>query len=88
MPTDSIYPLNPKDPITGAMDYDKKMTEFMMNKIVPDVADSRPHPIMYAAQERHTPTTSPHGIRSASSRSDVHFAAPDDSSSRIPHKRW
>lgn len=35
MPSDSIYPLNPKDPITGAMEYDEKVTKFMMDEVVP-----------------------------------------------------
>jgi hypothetical protein len=38
MPTDSIYPLDPKDPIKGAMEYDEKMTKFMQDKVVPDMA--------------------------------------------------
>jgi hypothetical protein len=38
MPSDSIYPLNKADPIKGAMDYDEKMTKFMMEKVVPEMA--------------------------------------------------
>lgn len=38
MPSDSIYPLNKADPIKGAMEYDEKMTKFMMDKVVPDMA--------------------------------------------------
>lgn len=38
MPTDSIYPLNEKDPITGAMDYDEEVTKFMMEQVVPEAA--------------------------------------------------
>ncbi|MBL4689551.1 MAG: hypothetical protein JKY37_33495 [Nannocystaceae bacterium] len=37
MPSDSIYPLNPKDPITAAMDYDEDVTKFMMDKVVPEM---------------------------------------------------
>jgi hypothetical protein len=38
MPNDSIYPLNPKDPIKGAMDYDKKITKFMVDEVTPKMA--------------------------------------------------
>ncbi len=38
MPTDSIYPLNEKDPITGAMEYDEAVTKFMMEQVVPEAA--------------------------------------------------
>jgi hypothetical protein len=38
MPTDSIYPLPKKDPVKAAMDYDEKVTKFMVDKVVPDMA--------------------------------------------------
>jgi hypothetical protein len=47
MPSDSIYPLNKADPVKGAMAYDEKMTKFMVEKVVPDMAklvDEEPDP--------------------------------------------
>ncbi len=38
MPTDSIYPLPKDDPIKAAMEYDEKVTKFMMDKVVPETA--------------------------------------------------
>ncbi len=39
MPSDSIYPLDPADPIKGAMEYDEKMTKFMLDDITPKMAE-------------------------------------------------
>jgi hypothetical protein len=39
MPNDSIYPLNAKDPVKGAMDYDKKITKFMLDEVTPKMAE-------------------------------------------------
>jgi len=38
MPTDSIYPLDKADPVGKAMAYDEKVTKFMVEKVVPDMA--------------------------------------------------
>lgn len=38
MPTDSIYPLDPKDPVGKAMAYDEKMTKFMLEIVEPEMA--------------------------------------------------
>lgn len=38
MPTDSIFPLNEADPITGAMEYDEAVTKFMIEQVVPEAA--------------------------------------------------
>jgi hypothetical protein len=38
MPTDSIYPLPAEGYIEAAMAYDEKVTKFMVDKVVPDVA--------------------------------------------------
>lgn len=38
MPTDSIYPLDKADPVGKAMKYDEKVTKFMVDKVVPDMA--------------------------------------------------
>jgi hypothetical protein len=38
MPTDSIYPLPKNDPVKAAMDYDEKVTKFVVDKVVPDMA--------------------------------------------------
>ncbi|MEM6294547.1 MAG: hypothetical protein AAGA54_24955 [Myxococcota bacterium] len=38
MPTDSIFPLDPNDPITASMDYDEEVTKFMMEQVVPEAA--------------------------------------------------
>jgi cytochrome c553 len=38
MPTDSIYPLDKNDPVGKAMDYDAKVTQFMVDKVVPEMA--------------------------------------------------
>jgi hypothetical protein len=38
MPSDSIYPLNKADPVGKAMEYDEKVTKFMMDKVVPEMA--------------------------------------------------
>lgn len=37
MPSDSIYPLDPKDPVTGAMEYDEEITQYMIDKVVPEM---------------------------------------------------
>ena len=39
MPVDSIYPLDPKDPIKGAMDYDEKVTKFMIDVVTPQMVE-------------------------------------------------
>jgi hypothetical protein len=39
MPNDGIYPLNPADPIKGAKEYDEKMTKFMIEQVVPQMAE-------------------------------------------------
>lgn len=39
MPTDSIYPLNPNDPIKGAMEYDEEITKFMMDVVTPQMIE-------------------------------------------------
>lgn len=39
MPTDSIYPLDPADPIKGAMEYDEKITKFMVDEVTPKMAE-------------------------------------------------
>lgn len=38
MPTDSIYPLPADNPVKAAMDYDEKVTKFMIDKVMPDMA--------------------------------------------------
>ena len=37
-PTDSIYPLDKKDPVGKAMAYDEAMTKFMLEKVEPEFA--------------------------------------------------
>jgi hypothetical protein len=47
MPSDSIYPLPKADPVKAATEYDEKMTKFMVEKVVPDMAkllDMEPDP--------------------------------------------
>lgn len=39
MPNEGIYPLDPKDPIKGAKDYDPKITKFMMDEVTPKMAE-------------------------------------------------
>jgi hypothetical protein len=39
MPTDAIYPLPPDDPVKAAMAYDEKMTKFMVETVVPQMAE-------------------------------------------------
>ena len=39
MPTDAIYPLNPDDPVKGAMEYDEKVTKFMIDEVVPKMTE-------------------------------------------------
>lgn len=39
MPSDSIYPLEKGDPIKAAMEYDEKMTKFMMEQVTPKMAE-------------------------------------------------
>jgi len=39
MPNESIYPLNAKDPLEGAMDYDAKITKFMVDEVTPQMAE-------------------------------------------------
>ena len=39
LPNDSIYPLNAKDPVKGAMDYDEKVTKFMLDDVVPQMLE-------------------------------------------------
>ncbi len=38
MPTDSIYPLDAKDPVGKAMAYDEAVTKFMVEKVTPEMA--------------------------------------------------
>jgi hypothetical protein len=38
MPSDSIYPLDKADPVGKAMAYDEKVTKFMVERVVPDMA--------------------------------------------------
>ena len=38
MPTDAIYPLPKDDPVKAAMEYDEKVTKFMVEQVVPDMA--------------------------------------------------
>ncbi|MCA9708960.1 MAG: hypothetical protein KDK70_24150 [Myxococcales bacterium] len=38
MPTDSIYPLPKDDPVKAAMEYDEKVTKFMIDVVVPQTA--------------------------------------------------
>ncbi|MEM9461034.1 MAG: hypothetical protein AAGF11_43115 [Myxococcota bacterium] len=38
MPTDSIYPLPKDDPVKAAMEYDEKVTKFMVEQVVPETA--------------------------------------------------
>lgn len=39
MPSDSIYPLEKADPIKAAMEYDEKMTKFMIEQVTPKMAE-------------------------------------------------
>jgi hypothetical protein len=39
MPSDSIYPLEKADPIKAAMEYDEKMTKFMVEQVTPKTAE-------------------------------------------------
>jgi cytochrome c553 len=46
MPTDSIYPLDAKDPVGKAMAYDEAVTKFMIEKVTPEMAkllDAEPY---------------------------------------------
>jgi hypothetical protein len=46
MPTDSIYPLDAKDPVGKAMAYDAAVTKFMVDKVTPEMArlmDAEPY---------------------------------------------
>ncbi len=38
MPTDSLFPLNAKDPVGAAMEYDEAITKFMVEQVVPESA--------------------------------------------------
>lgn len=38
MPSDSIYPLSKTDTIKASMDYDKEMTTFMLEQVLPETA--------------------------------------------------
>ncbi|MGH1347366.1 MAG: hypothetical protein ACRBN8_37740 [Nannocystales bacterium] len=38
MPTDSLFPLDAKDPVGAAMEYDEAITKFMVEKVVPESA--------------------------------------------------
>jgi len=38
MPSDSIFPLDPKDPIKASLEYDEAITKFMMEQVVPEAA--------------------------------------------------
>jgi hypothetical protein len=39
MPSNSIYPLEKGDPIKAAMEYDEKMTKFMVEQVTPKMAE-------------------------------------------------
>jgi hypothetical protein len=39
MPSDAIYALNPADPVKGAMEYDEKITKFMVDEVVPKMSE-------------------------------------------------
>lgn len=39
MPNEGIYPLSKDDPIGAAKEYDEKMTAFMVNQVVPQMAE-------------------------------------------------
>lgn len=49
MPNDSIYPLDKADPIKGAMEYDEKVTKFMMDQVTPKMAELLDSPV-YSAE--------------------------------------
>lgn len=38
MPSDSLFPLNGKDPVGAAMEYDKEITTFMLEQVLPESA--------------------------------------------------
>lgn len=38
MPSDSLLPLNPKDPVGAAMEFDEDITKFMLEQVVPESA--------------------------------------------------
>lgn len=38
MPSDSLYPLNPENPVEAAMEYDEEITKFMVEQVVPESA--------------------------------------------------
>jgi hypothetical protein len=38
MPTDAMYPLPADNPVKAAMDYDEKVTRFMIDEVMPDMA--------------------------------------------------
>jgi hypothetical protein len=38
MPSDSLFPLNAKDPVGAAMEYDEEITKFMIEQVVPESA--------------------------------------------------
>jgi hypothetical protein len=39
MPNEGIYPLSGSDPLTAAMEYDEKVTRFMIDEVVPQMAE-------------------------------------------------
>jgi hypothetical protein len=45
MPNTGIYPLNSADPVKGAMEYDEKMTKFMQDTVVPQMAELIGEPV-------------------------------------------
>jgi len=61
MPSDSIYPLNPADPIKGAMEYDEAVTKFMVETVTPNMiamlegtqAASADHPDGFSCMSCH-----------------------------------
>jgi len=45
MPNPGIYPLDKTDPVKGAMEYDDKMTKFMQDTVVPQMAEMLAEPV-------------------------------------------
>jgi hypothetical protein len=51
MPNEGIYPLSANDPVAGAMDYDEKITRFMVEEVVPQMSALLPTE-SWAAQDQ------------------------------------
>ncbi len=45
MPNESMYALDKADPIKGAMEYDEKVTKFMMEQVTPKMAEMLDSPV-------------------------------------------